>query len=107
MKIEGKEYRAFWFENNVVKFINQRKLPYKFEIYTANLEYQFVDLVNGNLYTAGVSSVYDDSGESEIIEVDFIYDPVGTDTNLIPLSKYHPIDLRSWFPLINTMLPVS
>ena len=61
-------------------------LDYEFEIYTTDLEYQFVDLVIGNLYTAGVSAVYDDSGESDIIEVDFIYDPVGTDPNLIPLS---------------------
>ena len=32
MKVEGEEYRALWFENNTVKFIDQRKLPYKFEI---------------------------------------------------------------------------
>ena len=35
MKVEGKEYRSVWFEQDVVKFIDQRKLPYKFEIYTA------------------------------------------------------------------------
>ena len=27
MKIEGKEYRTIWFENNVVKIIDQTKLP--------------------------------------------------------------------------------
>jgi len=32
MKIEGKEYRTIWFENNVVKIIDQTKLPYKFII---------------------------------------------------------------------------
>jgi translation initiation factor eIF-2B subunit alpha/methylthioribose-1-phosphate isomerase len=35
MKIEGKERRALWFDNDKIKFIDQRKLPYKFEIYTA------------------------------------------------------------------------
>jgi translation initiation factor eIF-2B subunit alpha/methylthioribose-1-phosphate isomerase len=35
MKVEGKEYKALWFEKNTVRFIDQRKLPYKFEIYTA------------------------------------------------------------------------
>ena len=35
MKVEGKEYKSLWFEKNTVKFIDQRKLPYKFEIYTA------------------------------------------------------------------------
>jgi methylthioribose-1-phosphate isomerase len=35
MKIEGKEYRALWFEDKSLKFIDQRKLPYAFEIYTA------------------------------------------------------------------------
>ena len=32
MKIEGKEYRTIWFENNVVKIIDQTKLPHKFTI---------------------------------------------------------------------------
>ena len=32
MKIEGKEYRTIWFENNVVKIIDQTKLPHKFII---------------------------------------------------------------------------
>jgi methylthioribose-1-phosphate isomerase len=35
MKVEGKEYRALWFEDNAVKFIDQRKLPCEFEIYIA------------------------------------------------------------------------
>ena len=29
MKIEGKEYRTIWYENNVVKIIDQTKLPHK------------------------------------------------------------------------------
>ena len=32
MKIEGKEYQTIWFENNVVKIIDQTKLPHKFII---------------------------------------------------------------------------
>ena len=32
MKIEGKEYRTIWYERNVVKIINQTKLPHQFVI---------------------------------------------------------------------------
>ena len=32
MKIEGKEYRTIWLENNVVKIIDQTKLPHQFII---------------------------------------------------------------------------
>ena len=32
MKIEGKEYRTIWFENNAVKIMNQTKLPHQFVI---------------------------------------------------------------------------
>ena len=32
MRIEGKEYRTIWFENNFVKIIDQTKLPHKFII---------------------------------------------------------------------------
>ena len=32
MKIENKEYRTIWYENNVVKIIDQTKLPHKFII---------------------------------------------------------------------------
>ena len=30
MRIDGKEYRTIWYENNVVKIIDQTKLPHKF-----------------------------------------------------------------------------
>ena len=39
MKIEGKEYRTIWFENNVVKIIDQTKLPHKFIIKELRLNY--------------------------------------------------------------------
>jgi len=32
MKIDGKEYRTIWFENNIVKIIDQTKLPHQFAI---------------------------------------------------------------------------
>ena len=32
MKIKGKEYRTIWFEDNIVKIIDQTKLPHKFKI---------------------------------------------------------------------------
>ena len=32
MRIEGKEYRTIWFEHNVVKIIDQTKLPHQFLI---------------------------------------------------------------------------
>ena len=32
MRIDGKEYRTIWYENNVVKIIDQTKLPHKFTI---------------------------------------------------------------------------
>ena len=39
MKIEGKDRRALWFEDGTIKFIDQRKLPHKLEIFTAkNIE---------------------------------------------------------------------
>ena len=32
MRIQGKEYRTIWHENNVVKIIDQTKLPHQFII---------------------------------------------------------------------------
>ena len=32
MKIEGKEYRTIWYDGNVVKIIDQTKLPHQFNI---------------------------------------------------------------------------
>ncbi len=37
-------------------------------------EYTYDELVNGQEYVAGVSAVYDDPGESEIIEITFVYE---------------------------------
>jgi S-methyl-5-thioribose-1-phosphate isomerase len=35
MKANGKDIRALWFEKNSIKFIDQRKLPYRVEFYVA------------------------------------------------------------------------
>ena len=32
MKIEGKSYKTIWFDNNLVKIIDQTKLPHHFII---------------------------------------------------------------------------
>ena len=62
MKIEGKEYRAFWFENNIVKFIDQRKLPYKFEIYTAktvdDIAFAIKDMIVRGAPAIGAAAAY-------------------------------------------------
>ncbi len=34
MRVNGKDYKTVWFENGVVKLINQPLLPHKFEIYS-------------------------------------------------------------------------
>ncbi len=46
--------------------------------YTTDLEYELIDLVENNTYIAGVSAVYDDPGESEIIGCEFTYTPATT-----------------------------
>ncbi len=35
MKINGREYRSLWQDSNTILFIDQRKLPFSFEIFTA------------------------------------------------------------------------
>ena len=32
MKIQGKDYKTIWFENNIVKIIDQTKLPHQFVV---------------------------------------------------------------------------
>jgi len=62
MMIEGKEYKALWFEENTVKFIDQRKLPYKFEIYTAktvdDVAFAIKDMVVRGAPAIGAAAVY-------------------------------------------------
>lgn len=62
MKVEGKEYRALWFEKNTAKFIDQRKLPYKFEIYTAktvdDVAFAIKDMVVRGAPAIGAAAAY-------------------------------------------------
>ncbi len=62
MKIEGKDCRALWFEGNVVKFIDQRKLPYKIEIFTAktidDIVFAIKDMVVRGAPAIGAAAVY-------------------------------------------------
>ena len=62
MKVEGKEYRALWFEENTVKFIDQRKLPCKFEIYTAknvdDVAFAIKDMVVRGAPAIGAAATY-------------------------------------------------
>jgi translation initiation factor eIF-2B subunit alpha/methylthioribose-1-phosphate isomerase len=62
MKIEGKDYRALWFEDNKLKIIDQRKLPYKFEIFTAktvnDITYAIKDMVVRGAPAIGAVAAY-------------------------------------------------
>ncbi|KYK26599.1 methylthioribose-1-phosphate isomerase [Thermoplasmatales archaeon SG8-52-1] len=62
MKIKGKEWRSLWFENGKIKFIDQRKLPYKLEFFTAeNVEdcaYAIKEMVVRGAPAIGAAAVY-------------------------------------------------
>ena len=62
MKIEGEDKKALWFENNTVKFIDQRKLPYKIEIFTAknvgDIAFAIKDMVVRGAPAIGVAAAY-------------------------------------------------
>jgi len=62
MKVEGKEYRALWVEENSVKFIDQRKLPHTFEIFTAktvdDIAFAIKDMVVRGAPAIGAAAVY-------------------------------------------------
>jgi len=62
MMIEGKDRRALWLEDNVVNFIDQRKLPYKIEIFTAknvdDIAFSIKDMVVRGAPAIGAAAVY-------------------------------------------------
>ncbi|MCK4365386.1 MAG: S-methyl-5-thioribose-1-phosphate isomerase [Thermoplasmatales archaeon] len=62
MKIEGKEGRALWFEDEAIQFIDQRKLPYKLEYYTAKTvdecAFAIKDMVVRGAPAIGAAAVY-------------------------------------------------
>jgi len=62
MKINGKDGRALWFEKNCVKFIDQRKLPYKLECFIAknvdDVAFAIKDMVVRGAPAIGAAAVY-------------------------------------------------
>jgi S-methyl-5-thioribose-1-phosphate isomerase len=62
MKIEGKEYRSLWPEGPLVKFIDQRKLPYSFEIFcartVADVAFAIKDMVVRGAPAIGAAAAY-------------------------------------------------
>ena len=62
MKIEGKDGRALWFEDGAIQFIDQRKLPYKLEYYTAKTvdecAFAIKDMVVRGAPAIGAAAVY-------------------------------------------------
>lgn len=62
MKIEGKNYKTLWREKNTVYFIDQRKLPFSFEIFTAdsveNIAFAIKDMVVRGAPAIGAAAVY-------------------------------------------------
>ena len=62
MRVEGKEQRALWFEDGKVKFIDQRKLPYNIEIYTAktvdDIAFAIKDMVVRGAPAIGAAAAY-------------------------------------------------
>jgi len=62
MKINGTQYRALWQDGNVIKFIDQRKLPYSFEIFTArtvdDVAFAIKEMVVRGAPAIGAAAVY-------------------------------------------------
>ena len=62
MKIDGKDYRALWQEGEAIRFIDQRKLPYLFEIFTArtvnDVAFSIRDMVVRGAPAIGAAAVY-------------------------------------------------
>ena len=62
MKIEGEDKRALWLEGKYLKFIDQRKLPYKIEIFTAktveDVAFAIKDMVVRGAPAIGAAAVY-------------------------------------------------
>jgi S-methyl-5-thioribose-1-phosphate isomerase len=62
MKINGKDYRALWVEDKTIQFIDQRKLPYSFKIFSAktidDVAYAIKDMVVRGAPAIGAAAVY-------------------------------------------------
>jgi S-methyl-5-thioribose-1-phosphate isomerase len=62
MKINGKDYQALWQEGHIVQFIDQRKLPYSLEIYSArtvdDIAYAIKEMVVRGAPAIGAAAAY-------------------------------------------------
>ena len=62
MKVGDKNIRALWFEKNCIVFIDQRKLPYKFELFKAktveDVAFAIKDMVVRGAPAIGAAAVY-------------------------------------------------
>ena len=62
MKVDGKDRRALWFEKNTLFFIDQRKLPYSYEIFTAenvdDVEFAIKEMVVRGAPAIGAAAAY-------------------------------------------------
>jgi len=62
MKIDGRQYRALWRDGDVIKFIDQRKLPYSFEVFTArtvdDVVFAIKEMVVRGAPAIGAAAVY-------------------------------------------------
>ena len=78
MRIEGKEYRTIWFENNVIKIIDQTKLPHQFvikELKTVNdainaikvMEVRGAPLIGGTA-AYGIALAVQENNDPELIK---------------------------------------
>ena len=78
MKIEGKEYRTIWYEGNIVKIIDQTKLPHQFIIKELNtvkdainaikiMEVRGAPLIGGTA-AYGLALAVQESNEKEFIK---------------------------------------
>ncbi len=45
MEVNGRQYRAVWWEDGVVKYVDQRLIPYRFEIAEARSLVELADAI--------------------------------------------------------------
>ena len=62
MLVDGKDITALWYENNILKIIDQRKLPYKFKIFNAktvdDVVYAIKEMIIRGAPAIGVAAAY-------------------------------------------------
>ena len=59
MHINGKEFRTIWFKNNIVKIIDQTKLPHQFLIKDLKTVEDSINAINNRSYSClWISVIY-------------------------------------------------